>query len=105
MKAKCKVKNPKTIGTVVALNVSYKAEIDAKTLVSIFKTHDAALVEAWESHLSVFFSEAPKAYVLGFMEENGITWDMVKAVHAMLHPIFQNAAFFDGSGQQPGERG
>lgn len=90
-----KVKNPKTIGTVVSLNVSYKREIDAETLVSIFKTQDAALVESWESHLSVFFSEVPKAYVLGFMEENGITGDMVQAVHALLHPILQNPGFFE----------
>jgi hypothetical protein len=81
----------KTLAAIVSCNVSYKDSIDAQTLVGVLS--GALPFTPWQSHLDTFFNELPKEYIVGVMEENGLTLQNLSAVFNALHPVFQGKNF------------
>lgn len=80
-----------TDAAILTVNASYRNEISAQDLVDIFKRR--ASPWKWQSHIGVFFSEVPDSVVHGFMQENGISVDMLRRVYSELPPVLQAKRF------------
>lgn len=66
----------------ISCNVSYKDEIDEKTLVLVLSGGQD--LKKWESHIDVFFNELPQEFILGVAEENNLTLDSLNHIFKQL---------------------
>ncbi len=80
-----------TMCTLISCNVSYKAQITADILLDILLRKKEP--GSWIGHLDVFFNELPKKILLGFMEENKISYSDIKLAYDCLPKVLQGKNF------------
>ena len=82
-----------TQSAAASTNVSFKRRISPEELVGIFRGevnwHD------WLPHLSVFFTELPAVMIQRFINENGLTVELLSEVYEALPSILQGGTFED----------
>lgn len=80
-----------TEAIVILLNVSYALQIDADTLVKIFRKEESPA--KWAILLDEFFPDCPLPFIREFMEENDIALSDLKDIYGKLPLFFQNSRF------------
>lgn len=75
----------------IGCNVSWKDEITEAVLLNILsgKSH----YKEWLGHIDVFFNELPQKIIIGFIQENNLSYEIVNTVFKSLPSALQGANF------------
>lgn len=76
---------------VIGCNVSYRREITAGILKNILLGKQE--IGHWIGHIDTFFNELPAEVLVGFLRENGISYEDVKRCYDALPPVLQGEGF------------
>lgn len=86
-----KEKKKYTTCALISCNVSYKNQITADILLDILSRKKEP--GSWIGHLDVFFNELPAKILLGFIEENKLSYSDIKMTYDCLPKILQGENF------------
>ena len=72
-------------------NVSFRRRISPEELVGVFRGETDW--QAWLPHISVFLTELPAVMIQRFMDENGLTLELLSRVYEKLPSVLQGGTF------------
>lgn len=85
------IEKPWTRRALISCNVSWKNEISEEKLIDILMNR--CEVGEWLGHIDVFFNELPKSIIIGFLQENKISYTVISRVFHSLPSSLQGNNF------------
>ena len=82
-----------TTCALISCNVSYKNQITADILLDILVGKKKP--GAWIGHIDIFFNELPKKILLGFINENNISYSDIQMTYDCLPEVLKGKNFLE----------